>query len=190
MHTDNKWFKYGLFILAILLLSLIGYSGYVIYPRFDLPAVSGIGLLTLAIGAGIASFFTPCSFPLLMALLARSITSDESTSPFIRAIHYATALSVGASIFLLLVGIGLALGAGILFEQITFTSIVGRSLRVIVGIMLILLGLVQLGHLSLPFDKITSLAMPLRKLQIKLRDEHPIIGFMIFGFAYILAGFG
>lgn len=89
MHTDNKWFKYGLFILEIL--SLTGYSGYVIYPRFDLLAVADIGLLTLAIGAGIASFFTLCSFPLLTALLARSITSDESTSPFIRAIHYATA---------------------------------------------------------------------------------------------------
>ena len=115
MHIDNKWFKYSLFILAILLLSLVGFSGYVIYPRFNLPAVSGVGLLILTLGAGIASFFTPCSFPLLTALLARSIASDDSTSSFHRAIQYAASLSIGASIFLLFVGIVLALGAGILF---------------------------------------------------------------------------
>ena len=190
MPVENNWFRYGLLILAILLLSVIGFLGYTIYPRFDLPAVSGIGLLILALGAGIASFFTPCSFPLLTALLARSIISDESKGSFHRAIQYAAALSIGASLFLLLVGIGLSLGAGILFEQITFTSLAGRLLRLIVGGTLIFLGVVQLGHLAMPFDKVTSIATPIRRLQIKLRDDHPVIGFVIFGFAYILSGFG
>ena len=190
MHSDNNRFKYSLFIVAILLLSVIGFLGYTIYPRFDLPAVSGIGLFILATSAGIASFFTPCSFPLLTALLSRSIASNESKSSFHRAIQYAASLSIGASIFLLLVGIGLGLGAGILIEQITFTSLAGRLLRIAVGGTLIFLGLVQLGRLSLPFDKVTSIATPIRRLQIKLRDDHPMIGFVVFGFAYILAGFG
>lgn len=190
MNRENKTFKYSLFIIGILLLSSIGYLGYVIYPRFDLPFVSGAGLLVLAVGSGIASFFTPCSFPLLTTLLTRSITSPNDISPLRKALHYAVALSAGASLFLLLVGIALALGAGILFEQVTFTSIVGRSLRIIVGVMLILFGLVQLGYLTLPFDKLTSLATPIRRLQISIRDQHPSLGFLIFGFAYILAGFG
>jgi cytochrome c biogenesis protein CcdA len=46
--------------------ALTGYAGYELYPRFDLPALEGASLLVLAAGAGVASFFAPCSFPLLV----------------------------------------------------------------------------------------------------------------------------
>ena len=37
----------------------------------DLPAGEGAGLAVLAAGAGVAAFFSPCSFPLLVTALAR-----------------------------------------------------------------------------------------------------------------------
>lgn len=49
--------------LGALALALAGYLGYVFYPRFALPAGAGAGLLLLAAGAGVASFFSPCSSP-------------------------------------------------------------------------------------------------------------------------------
>jgi hypothetical protein len=36
---------------AVALAGLAGYVGYVVYPRFDLPSVTGAGLLLLAAGA-------------------------------------------------------------------------------------------------------------------------------------------
>jgi hypothetical protein len=54
--------RYGLLAVAVVVVGLAGYLGYVVYPRFDLPAVEGAALLGLAAAAGIASFFSPCSF--------------------------------------------------------------------------------------------------------------------------------
>ncbi|MDT8305317.1 MAG: hypothetical protein RRC07_05225, partial [Anaerolineae bacterium] len=70
MGKAERYLFLGL-VIAVLLLALAGYAGYVLYPRFALPAASGAGLLLLAAAAGLASFFSPCSFPLLATLLAR-----------------------------------------------------------------------------------------------------------------------
>ncbi len=63
--------RYALLVVGVAVLAIAGYTGYELYPRFDLPAAEGAGLLVLATGAGIASFFAPCSFPLLVTLLSR-----------------------------------------------------------------------------------------------------------------------
>jgi hypothetical protein len=50
--------KYFLLALVVLVLAAAGYTVYALYPRFDLPPATGIGLLALAAIAGIASLFT------------------------------------------------------------------------------------------------------------------------------------
>jgi hypothetical protein len=144
--------QYALLALGAVALGLAGYTGYVLYPRFDLPAGTGVGLLVLAAAAGIASFFSPCSFPLLVSMLARPISAERTTTrrhPLREAAGFATALSVGASAFLLLVGLAIALGGGAAFEQVTFTSAAGRIIRGIVGSSLVVLGLIQLERLHI-----------------------------------------
>ena len=71
---------YLLLALAVGVVALAGYGGYVLYPRFDLPAVEGAALLGLAAAAGLGSFFSPCSFPLLVALLGRAPGADSERS--------------------------------------------------------------------------------------------------------------
>lgn len=183
---------YLLFVLGIVVLALAGYSGYILYPRFNLPAVSGSGLLVLAAMASIASFFSPCSFPLLAGLLARETSAEkkEVGPPLQRAVRFATALSVGASLFLLLVGAGIALGGGFLFKEVTFTSTPGRILRLGVGAFLIILGLIQLGVIPFSFGGAKQAAYPILQAQARLRKERPTLGFAILGFGYLLAGFG
>lgn len=56
-------------------------------------------------------------------------------------------ISYRASLFFILLGIGLAFGASTLFASVTFTSSVGRFIRVGTGILLIILGLIQLEKL-------------------------------------------
>jgi cytochrome c biogenesis protein CcdA len=187
----SQTLRYGLFVLAVVALAVAGYAGYALYPRFDLPAASGIGLLVLAAAAGIASFFSPCSFSLLATLLARESggRAGQRVSAG-RALRFATALAVGAALFLLLAGLVIALGGSALFAGVTFTSTAGRTIRTVVGLVLILLGLIQLGVVPLSFHGASAAATPMLRRQARLRREHPTLAFGLYGFAYLLAGFG
>jgi cytochrome c biogenesis protein CcdA len=184
---------YALLIAATAAVALVGYLGYVFYPRFDLPAGTGATLLVLAAGAGIASFFSPCSFPLLLSMLARPLAAEAKAQrgrPFRKAATFAAGLSVGASAFLMVVGIAIAAGASTYFDDVTFTSTAGITIRIVVGVLLITLGLIQLNVLPLSFRRF-ELAMngDLRR-QAQVRRRRPLLGFTIFGFGYLLAGFG
>lgn len=185
MARPGVW--YAMLAIGVVLLALAGYSGYVLYPRFGLPAVSGLGLLVLAAAAGIASFLSPCSFPLLATLLAREAGVERRT---VRALRFAAALSLGAAAFLLLAGAAVALGAGTLFAGVTFTSLAGKAIRTIIGVALIALGLIQLGVISISFHGVDRSVRPLMRAQANERRERPALGYAVLGFAYVLAGFG
>lgn len=192
---EHRGLWYALLAVGVGLLALAGYAGYELYPRFDLPAVEGAGLFLLAAGAGIASFFSPCAFPLLVTLLARETAGPEAAvrrprTAFRRGLGFATALSLGAGLFLLLAGIVVALGGGALFAGVVFLSPEGMILRAVLGGFLILLGLIQLGLLPVPLHAVESLAKPLLRAQARERRRRVTFGFALFGFGYLLAGFG
>lgn len=183
--------RYGLLVAGVAVVALAGYVGYELYPRFDLPAAEGAGLLVLAAAAGIASFFAPCSFPLLVTLLSRPGGGNNRDAAPARPLVYGAALSVGAAAFLLLSGVAIALGGRAFFESVTFTSTTGRTLRIVVGGLLIVLGLIQLGRLAdTSFRSVEGLTKKLNRSQARLRRRHPVAGHTAFGFFYLLAGFG
>jgi copper chaperone CopZ/cytochrome c biogenesis protein CcdA len=186
---------YALLALVVLALALAGYAGYVIYPRFGLPAVEGVTLLALAVAAGVASFFSPCSFPLLITLLARQTQAESRQGkvagvPIGRGLLFAAALSSGAAVFLILSGLIIALGGEALFEQVTFTSLISRIIRAVVGVLLIVLGLMQVGIIRSRLHIVEHISRPLMWFQARYRRESAMMGFVLFGFAYLLAGFG
>lgn len=184
--------RYLLLVLGVGLLAVAGYTGYVVYPRFNLPAGSGAVLLVLAAVAGVASFFSPCSFPLLLTLLTRTthVETEAGEGRLQRTLRFAAALSLGASLFLLLAGGLLSLGAGAFFQGVTFTSPTGRTIRTVAGGLLILFGLIQLGKLPNIFDRAWRVVKPLMRAQAKMRRRKPTLAFGVYGFGYILAGFG
>lgn len=175
--------RYALLAGAVTAAAVVGYLGYVVYPRFDLPAVSGASLLVLAVAAGVASFFSPCSFPLLVSILTRP--TGRGT-----LLVFALALAFGATAFLLLLGALVALGAGTIFDGVTFTSTAGVAIRIVIGTLLIVLGLIQLNRLPVSFRRFEPATHGLLKRQADLRRERPVVGFALFGFVYLLAGFG
>lgn len=190
----REWIGYGTFVFSVTLLGVAGYAAYLLYPRFNLPAVDAVGLLGLSIAAGIASFFSPCSFPLLATLLARETRAEsrreDRRTLFGKAFQFAAALALGTTVFLALTGGIIAAGGRFLLEGVTFTSTAGRSIRAVLGLLLVFLGLIQLGVLRAPFHRLASLARPLLATQARTRRQAPAVGFAIFGFAYVLAGFG
>lgn len=98
--------SYTLLVAVLALAGLGGYGAYVLYPRFNLRAVDAVGLASLSIAAGTAAFFSPCSFPLLATLLIREARGGEGSivprGTLTRALSYAAALSLGATVFIAL----------------------------------------------------------------------------------------
>jgi cytochrome c biogenesis protein CcdA len=90
----------------------------------------------------------------------------------------------------LIVGTAVAFGAAALFAGVTFTSATGRTIRTLVGAALILLGLVQLGAIPLSFHWLDRFVRPLAHASAVKRRERPVLGYAVFGFGYVLAGFG
>jgi cytochrome c biogenesis protein CcdA len=188
----TRGYAYALLTVATAAVGLLGYLGYVSYPRFDLPAGTGATLLVLAAGAGIASFFSPCSFPLLLSMLARPLAAEAEPHgrPFRKAALFAAGLSVGASTFLVLVGLAIAGGASIYFDDVTFTSTAGITVRIVVGALLIMLGLIQLDLVPISFRRFEPAMHGYLRRQAQVRRRRPLVGFTLFGFGYLLAGFG
>lgn len=182
--------RYAVLVVGVVVVALAGYIGYVLYPRFNLPAAQGAGLLALAAAAGFASFFSPCSFPLLLGLLGRQAVAQTNRREAARPTVFGGALAAGSGTFLLLAGVVIAIGGQALFAGMTFTSPAGVTIRSIVGGLLVLLGLMQTGILPLSLHVVSDLALPLTRWQARLRRERPVAGFAVFGFAYVLAGFG
>lgn len=185
------WIRYGLLALGVVLAGLAGYLGYVTYPRFQLPAVSGAGLLLLAAGAGLAAFFSPCSFPLLVTLLAREADGGREERRRLRSVLvFAGAFSVGAVAFLVVLGALIGLGGRGLASSVTFTSPTGIGIRVGVGAGLVVLGLIQADVVPVSFHGVERLTRPFMQWQANRRRAHPVAGFVAFGFAYLVIGFG
>lgn len=182
--------RYLVLIVFVLVVAVAGYMGYVVYPRFDLPAVQGLGLFGLAAAAGLASFFSPCSFPLLVTLLARQSVDNADAGRPARPRVFGGSLALGAALFMLLAGVVIALGGETLFAGVTFTSTAGITIRAIVGVLLVFLGAIQLGWLAVSMHRVSRLAQPLLRSHVRLRRDRPIVGFAVFGFGYVLAGFG
>jgi cytochrome c biogenesis protein CcdA len=172
------------------LAGLAGYVGYVVYPRFHLPSVTGAGLLLLAAGAGVAAFFSPCSFPLLLTLLARQVRGGRPQNRLRSVLIFAAAFSAGAVAFVLSLGVLIGLGGRGIASSVTFMSPTGIAIRITVGLLLVVLGLIQAEVLPVSFHAVEALARPIPQRQASFRREHPVAGFAAFGFAYLIIGFG
>lgn len=180
---------YWLLTALTVVIALAGYAGYVLYPRFDLPAAEGLGLLGLAAGAGVASFFSPCSFPLLVTLLAGHSADDQadgSPGPTV----FGASLALGAALFITVVGVVIAIGGAALFGGVTFASTPGRIIRLITGTLLVVLGLSQAGILGFSMHGISRFLQPRVGGRIRRRGGATWPRFVFFGFGYVLAGFG
>jgi cytochrome c biogenesis protein CcdA len=157
-----------------------------LYNRLSLSEATGDGLLLLAVTAGLASLFSPCSFPLLVSLLARE-AGGQSTRGLLRT---ALAFTFGVTLFLLILGAGLALGAAPIITRLSFTSAAGRLLRIVVGLALIIFGFWQVQARSLNFAWLNRVLQPLWMAQSGWRYRQSVLGHGLYGFGYILAGFG
>jgi cytochrome c biogenesis protein CcdA len=65
-------------------------------------------------------------------------------------VRFSLGVAFGAGLFLAVLGLGIASGGEGFFAGITFTSTLGRLVRLVVGSLLVLLGLMQIGLINGP----------------------------------------
>jgi cytochrome c biogenesis protein CcdA len=146
--------------------------------------------MALATATGFAAFFSPCAFPLMLTTLGRQADTGTGYTRLKPALRFALAASIGAVAFLVGFGLLLSLGGEGIARQVTFTSTPGRALRIAAGTLLITMGLVQLGKVTIPFFKLSTLATPIDRKRNKKGDPDRFFGHVLYGFGYLIAGFG
>ena len=175
--------RFGLTALGILVAGIAGYIGFVAFAGSD--RSTGTAILLLAAATGFAAFFSPCSFPLLLTFLAKR--ADESIGG---AAISALRVGAGAASLLALLATGVAIFGNAAAGVLAFDRPAGRVFRLVVGLMLVIFGLRQSRIIRLPiraFDAVASAAgRALDPTRLSSRAGRDVL----YGFGYLLAGFG
>lgn len=193
-QTRAAILQYAGWVSAVLLLILSGYYGFRVFATT--PDLSIFNLYTLAVAAGVASFFSPCAFPLLPSYFSFYQTAQAdmgaSSTPSNRALRLGIAAALGVITFNLVLGFGIAaMGSGIAKSL----SISGpepsqfvRYFRGGVGVVLITLGIGQIIGWNLKPKFVDAFAYHTRPERAGKRS--PVLNLYLYGLGYNAAGMG
>ena len=162
---------------------IAGYVGFVAFVGSD-PGVE-VGVMVRAAGTGVAAFFSPCSFPLLLTFLARR----SADSP---GVALASALGVAgrAGLLLAVLATSIVFGGFVIGGIVEFDSAAGRMFRLFIGLLLVIFGLRQARLLALRMGWLDRVAGFSARILDPGRVSHPARSDVVYGFGYLLAGFG
>jgi len=150
-------------LLYAILLAGIGLAGWHGWTRLVLPLAplldpaSPLALALFGLLAGTAALFSPCAFPLFPAYITLYLTLDDQaagTSRMGRSLWYGLVCGLGAIVFFLLMGVGLAGLGGALSSYLIMT-------KPFIALILVGAGVVILADLSLPLPKWSLMRKPL-----------------------------
>jgi cytochrome c-type biogenesis protein len=187
---------WGSFGIGLGVLALIALGGYVVFLNFAAggPALSGGGYLLVAVVAGTAAFFSPCSFPLLpsyFAAYSRAVGGQGRSAGRSAILAHGSAPAAGVITFNVILGLVLVLaGLGIAksFALIgPSPSQVTQAIRSVVAVALVGLGIAQVGGLSLHGR---SLEWFTRSFQSRSVQRGPLTALFLYGFGYTVIGIG
>lgn len=114
---------------------------------------TSLGLIGLAIGVGVGSFFSPCSFPLLPGYMSFYLGIDKSRS-IRRALLGGGAAALGLVLVYLLIGIIVGFGGTAIKPYIPL-------MEPIVGVIILIMGFVLLTNYTIPIHRISE---PIKKM--------------------------
>jgi cytochrome c-type biogenesis protein len=185
----------GWALLTILVggLVAIGYSVFVFFIKGFSPTAGTVSLLAFAIVAGIATFFSPCSFPLMPGYLTRHLEVIDRDPKKMRMSVLSNGLAAAAGVFLFDMILGLAIVligssfAGSLGISGPSPNLYVRIFRGAVGAFLVALGVLNLrGTGIFHNDSLTSIG---RRL-LRNGELKPSREMFAYGFGYVSVGIG
>jgi cytochrome c-type biogenesis protein len=185
----------GWALLTILVggLVAIGYSVFVFFIKGFSPTSGTVSLLAFAIVAGIATFFSPCSFPLMPGYLTRHLEVIDRDPKKMRISVLSNGLAAAAGVFLFDMILGLAIVligsgfAGSLGISGPSPNLYVRVFRGAVGAFLVVLGVLNLrGTGIFHNDSLTSVG----KRLMRNGELKPSREMFAYGFGYVSVGIG
>jgi cytochrome c-type biogenesis protein len=192
--TTAAILQYAAWLAAFLLLILAGYSGFRAFATT--PDLSIFNLYTLAVVAGIASFFSPCSFPLLPTYFSFYQTAQKDlaapSSSASRALRLGLAAALGVITFDLVLGVGIAFLGSSVANNLSISgpepSQFVRYFRGGVGVVLLTLGIGQIIGWNLKPSFVDAFAYRTRPERDGKRS--PVLNLYLYGLGYNAAGMG
>lgn len=178
---------YVIIILLIALITMLGYLGFRFYHILSISSFSEYGLYFLALVAGIAAFFSPCSFTLLPAYISASYGNIQEGDKKIGYIFSAAAGVLSFSIILGIVvtAIGKATSIATFGLAATSPDVYLVIFRVFVGAILIFFGFMQISNATMHNRFTDGIAQ-----RFNLKQKEKFWKFYMYGFGYTLAGIG
>ena len=184
----------GALLTLLTIIIVAGYLGFRHFATMVMPQMEAFNLLALAVIAGVASFFSPCAFPLLPSYLSFYATvrdKGDGPGPPARALGLGGVTALGVVTFTLILGaiIGL-LGAG----AGQAVSISGPDpsrfvlwFRGLVGVILVVLGPAQWFNVNLKPEIADKLAWRTRPNR---EGTGSLTTLYLYGLGYTAAGMG
>lgn len=183
------------FWLAVALLLTLG--GYLVFRTYVTNPISDrLGLYLLAVVAAVASFFSPCAFPLLPGYLAlyyqeeRRQNATEPSAAQRLVPGYAAALGVFAftlGLGLLIAGLDASFAVGFSISS-PEPSLSIRYFRGALGLALLVLGVGQIRGWNLKPGWLEAFIY--RSRRAKDGKNSLASGLFVYGFGYVAAGLG
>ncbi|MBT4512876.1 MAG: hypothetical protein HOC20_11795 [Chloroflexi bacterium] len=192
--SSRAWFQYSLFLAAFLGVAALGYFGFRTFVTT--PDLTIFNLYTVAVIAGVASFFSPCAFPLLPGYFSFYHQADrdeqDTSTNLSKAIRLGLAASFGVITFDLVLGLIIALlGSGVAQGLSISGPNPSQFIRVFrggVGAVLLLLGVGQLLGWNLKPTFINAFAY--RTQPEREGKRKPAVNLFFYGLGYNAAGMG
>ena len=175
--------RFAAIAFGVVVIGIAGYAGFVAFVGSDRDIAAGV--MVLAAGTGFAAFFSPCSFPLLLTFLTRRATDSRGG-----ALLSGLRVAAGATLLLAAVATVMVLGGTALGGVIEFDTAAGRLFRLGVGLVLMVLGLRQARLWGVRMRWLDRVAGPSARVFDPGRVTNPGRSDVVYGFGYLLAGFG
>jgi len=193
-QTPKAWLQYGALLIVFAVVSGAGYLGFRTFAIT--PTLSSANVYLFAVVAGVASFFSPCAFPLLPSYFSfyqtagRHVEGPRTGAG--KAIKFGLAAALGVITFALILGTIIAvLGTGIaqgLSISAPEASQFVRIFRGAVGAILLTLGIGQLLGWNLKPTFADAFAFYTRPNQAETRGS--AANLYLYGLGYNAAGMG
>ena len=193
-QAPRAWLQYGALLIVFAVVVAGGYLGFRTFATSSTP--SSYNLTLFAVVAGIASFFSPCAFPLLPSYFsfhqAAGRHTEEPRKGTGNAIRYGLAAALGVTTFALILDAIIAiLGTGVA-QALSISgpapSQFVRIFRGAIGVILLTLGIAQLLGWNLKPAFMDSLAFYTRPQREGQRG--PAASLYLYGLGYNAAGMG
>jgi cytochrome c-type biogenesis protein len=193
------WSRVIPYVLLAIAFILIAFYGTAVY-NFFIPTVVqkrdfSLGVSTLAVIGGIAAFLSPCAFGMLPGYFAFFLTVDTVTATpsgnVRKALRYGIATALGmVTVAIVLALLILTLGAAFAPALRVVTPIPNpytRVLRILAGVLLIVLGILQWRRRSIA-SGLTDLVGRVqdRTDMLNRQTKTPWLSFYLYGILYIL----